>query len=135
MGLVWMGSEEFYHFLLFFFVFLRFSSLFFTFLRFLRFSLILSEDNGKRLQFTANMGNFTPTSSAPTLHETYGNHKNDENAKRGRTSTNKSLRVECWISGDHANHRNDENYGNLGCKPRVPQTTGLQKNVRTCRVE
>ena len=57
----------------FFFVFLRFSSFFFAFLRFsslffvfLRFSLVLSEDKGKRLQFTAKMGNFTPTPSAPT---------------------------------------------------------------------
>ena len=48
---------------LFRFFFLRFSSLFFVFLRS---SLVLSEDKGKRLQFTAKMGNFTPTPSAPT---------------------------------------------------------------------
>ena len=71
-----MGSEEFSPFLRFFsfffafwffFAFLRFSSLFFVFLRF---SLILLEDKGKRLQFTAKMGNFTPTPSAPTPFRT-----------------------------------------------------------------
>ena len=75
-----MGSEEFSHFfrffsfffafsffLSFFFAFLRFSSLFFVFLRF---SPILLEQ-GKRLQFTGKMGNFTPTPSAPTPFRTY----------------------------------------------------------------
>ena len=46
MGLVWMGSE---HFPLF-----------------LRFSLLLLKDKGKRQQFTAKMVNFTPAPSAPT---------------------------------------------------------------------
>ena len=32
--------------------------------------------------------------------------------------------VECWISGTH--HEIDENHGNPGCKPRVPQITGLE---------
>ena len=52
---------------LFFFDFLRFSSLFFVFLCC---SLILLEDKGKRLQFTAKRGNFTPTPSAPTPSKT-----------------------------------------------------------------
>ena len=34
--------------------------------------------------------------------------------------------VECRISGNHGNHGNDENQGNPGCKPRVPQRTGLE---------
>ena len=34
--------------------------------------------------------------------------------------------LECWISGNHGNHRHDERHGNSGCKPRVPQTTGLE---------
>ena len=55
----------------FFYSFLRFSSLFFVFLRF---SLILLEDRGKRLQFTAKMGNFTPTPSAPTPCKTSRTH-------------------------------------------------------------
>ena len=33
---------------------------------FLRFSLLLLKDKGKQQQFTAKMGNFTPTPSAPT---------------------------------------------------------------------
>ena len=62
-------SLFFFAFLSFFFVFICFSSLLFAFLRFfviLRFSLILSEEKGKQLQFTAKMGNFTPTPSVPT---------------------------------------------------------------------
>ena len=50
----------------FFFDFLFFVSLFFVLFRFLRFSLILLEDKGARLQFPAKMGNFTPTPSALT---------------------------------------------------------------------
>ena len=34
--------------------------------------------------------------------------------------------VECWIRGNHGNHENDENHENPGCKPRVPQPTGLE---------
>ena len=51
-----------------FFVFLRIFSLFFFrfFFVFLRFSLLLLKDKGKQQQFTAKMGNFTPTPSAPT---------------------------------------------------------------------
>ena len=61
MGLVQMGSENFPFFSFFF------SSHFFVFLRF---SLTLLEDKGKQLQFNANMGNFTPTPSAPTACKT-----------------------------------------------------------------
>ena len=43
--------------------FFRFSLFFFVFLRF---SLLLPKDKGKQQQFTANMGDFTPTPSAPT---------------------------------------------------------------------
>ena len=51
----------------FFFVFLRFSSFFLrVFFVFLRSSLMLSKDKGKRLQFTAETVNSTPTPSAPT---------------------------------------------------------------------
>ena len=69
------GVGGIFPFFTFFFVFLRAFSFFFAFLRFsslffLRFSLILLEDKGKRLQFTANMGNFTPTPSAPTPFRT-----------------------------------------------------------------
>ena len=53
----------FFRFSLVFFVFFRFSAFFFVFLGF---SLILLEDKGGQLQFTAKMGNFTPTPSAPT---------------------------------------------------------------------
>ena len=67
MGLVQMGSEGFSHFFWVFFFFFRFSSFFFVFLRFSSlFFPFLLEDKGKRLQFTGEMGNFTPTPPAPT---------------------------------------------------------------------
>ena len=50
------GIFPFFRFFSFFFVFLRFSSLFWHSPR----------GQGKQLQFTAKMGNFTPTPSAPT---------------------------------------------------------------------
>ena len=79
-----MGSEEFSHFFRFcfsfffafsspFLVFLRFSLFFFVFFVFLRFSSLFSDSlrgEGKRLQFTAKMRNFTPTPSAPTPRKT-----------------------------------------------------------------
>ena len=40
---------------------------------------------------------------------------------------------ECWIRGNHANHGNDENHGNLGCKPRIPQATGFKRNALVMR--
>ena len=55
------------------------------------------------------------------IHENDGNHENDEH-----NSESYNQGVECWISGHHGNHENDENHGNPGCKPRVPQTTGLE---------
>ena len=48
-------------------------------------------------------------------------HENDENDKGD--SDNYKQGVESWIRG---NHGNDENHGKPGCKPRVPQTTGLE---------
>ena len=56
-----------------------------------------------------------------TFHENDGNHENDEDK-----SDSYKQGVECWINGNHGNHGNDENHGNAGCKPRVPQTTGLE---------
>ena len=50
----------------FFFVFFFFFSFFFSSFLFLCFSLTLLEGKGKQLQFTAKMGNLTPTPSAPT---------------------------------------------------------------------
>ena len=51
-------------------IFPLFLRIFSPFLRifplFLRFSLLLLKDKGKQQQFTAKMGNFTPTPSAPT---------------------------------------------------------------------
>ena len=55
------------------------------------------------------------------FHENDGNHENDED-----NSSSYKQGVECWIRGNHGNHENDENHGNPGCKPRVPQTTGLE---------
>ena len=58
------------------------------------------------------------------FHENDGNHENDENDEDNSDSYKQG--VECWNSGNHGNHENDENHGNPGCKPRVPQTTGLE---------
>ena len=58
------------------------------------------------------------------FHENDGNHENDDNDKDNSDSYKRG--VECWISGNHGNHGNDENHGNPRCKPRVPQTTGLE---------
>ena len=61
------GVGGIFPFFTFFFVFFRFSSFFFAFLRFSSlFFVFLLEDKGEQLQFTAKMGNFTPTPSAPT---------------------------------------------------------------------
>ena len=59
-----------------------------------------------------------------TFHENDGNHENDENDNDNSDSYKQG--VECWIHGNHGNHDNYENHGNPGCKPRVPQTTGLE---------
>ena len=58
------------------------------------------------------------------FHESDGNHENDENDEDNLDSYKQG--VECWIRGNHGNHGNDENHGNPECKPRVPQTTGLE---------
>ena len=58
------------------------------------------------------------------FHENDGNHENDENDEDNSDSYKQG--VESWIRGNHGNHENDENHGNSGCKPRVPQTTGLE---------
>ena len=58
------------------------------------------------------------------FHENNGNHEKDED-----DSDSYKKGVECWINGNHGNHGNygnDENHGNPGCKPRVPETTGLE---------
>ena len=55
------------------------------------------------------------------FHENDGNHENDED-----DSDSYKQGVERWIRGNHGIHDNDENHGNAGCKPRVPQTTGLE---------
>ena len=58
------------------------------------------------------------------FHENNGNHENDENDEDNSDSYKQG--VECWIRRNHGNHENDENHGNPGCKPRVPQSTGLE---------
>ena len=55
------------------------------------------------------------------FHENDGNHKNAENDEDNSDSYKQE--VECWINENHETHRNDENHGNPGCKPGVPQTT------------
>ena len=58
------------------------------------------------------------------FHENEGNPKNDDNDKDNSGSYKQGS--ECCKSGNHENHDNDENHENPGCKPRVPQTTGLE---------
>ena len=58
------------------------------------------------------------------FHENDGNDENDENDEDNSDCYKQG--VECWIRGNHGNHENDENHENPGCKPRVPQTTGLE---------
>ena len=65
------------------------------------------------------------------FHENDGNHENDENDEDNSDGYKQGL--ECWNSGNHGNHENDENHGNPGCKPRVPQTTGLEIPERALR--
>ena len=59
--------------------------------------------------------------SKPMVCVRVGNHENDEDIPDSHKQG-----VECWIRGNHGNRENDENHGNPGCKPRVPQTTGLE---------
>ena len=58
------------------------------------------------------------------FHENDGNHENDDNDEDIPDSYKQG--VECRIRGNHGNHENDGNHENPGCKPRVPQTTGLE---------
>ena len=84
---VFLRFFVFFRFSSFFFVFFRFSSLFFAFLRF-------SWNEGKRLQFTGKMGNFTPTPSAPTPFGT--SRLRPENGPLRRR--NGPLRPWCWLA-------------------------------------
>ena len=58
------------------------------------------------------------------FHENDGNHGNDEDDEDDSDSYKQGL--ERWNRGDQGIHENDENHRNPGCKPRVPQTTGLE---------
>ena len=58
------------------------------------------------------------------FHENDANYENDENDEDNSDSYKQG--VECWIRGNHGNRENDKNHANPGCKPRVPQTTGLE---------
>ena len=51
------------------------------------------------------------------------NHQIDDENDEDNSDSYKQG-VECWTSGNHGNDRNDENH--MGCKPRVPQTTGVE---------
>ena len=65
------------------------------------------------------------------FHENDGNHENDDENDRNHgndendedNSDSYKQGVECWI---HGNRGNEENHRNPGCKPRAPQTTGLE---------
>ena len=52
-------------------------------------------------------------------------HENDKNDEDNSDSY--KWGVECRISGNYANHLHVENCWNSGCKPLVPQTTGLER--------
>ena len=58
------------------------------------------------------------------FHKNDGNHENDGNNEGNSDSYKQGF--ECWTSGTHGKRGNDENHGNLGCEPRVPQSTGLE---------
>ena len=53
-----------------------------------------------------------------TTMERHGNDEDNSDSYKGG--------VECWIRNNHANHGNDDNHGNPGWKPGVPQTMGLE---------
>ena len=59
-----------------------------------------------------------------TFHENDRNHENDENDEATPTARNKELSA--GLAEITESTENDENHGNPGCKPRVPQTTGLE---------
>ena len=58
------------------------------------------------------------------FHENDANHENGENDEDNPDSYKQG--VACWIRGNHGNHENDKSHRNPGCKPQVPQTTGLE---------
>ena len=58
------------------------------------------------------------------FHENDGNHENDENDEDNSDSYKEG--VECWIRGKSRKPRKWRKPTQSGCKPRVPQTTGLQ---------
>ena len=60
------------------------------------------------------------------FHENDRNHENNETTEDNSDSYKQG--VECWIGGNHGNHRKDENHGNPGCKPR-----GLDTLPWSCR--
>ena len=68
--------------------------------------------------FTVSFSRFAPS------RESNGNQENDKKDEADSDSYKQG--VECWICGNHGNHGNDENHGKPGCRPRVPQTTGLE---------
>ena len=55
------------------------------------------------------------------FHENDGNDESDED-----NSDSYKQGFERWTSENHGTHENDETHENPGCKPRVPQTTGLE---------
>ena len=53
--------------------------------------------------------------------ETHEHDENDEDNSDGYKQG-----AERWVRGNHGNRKNDKNHRNPGCKPQVPQTTGLE---------
>ena len=51
--------------------------------------------------------------------------KTTESRKRRKRQL-RQLQTTSWVPGNHGNHGHDENHGNPGCKPQVPQSTGLE---------
>ena len=53
-------------------------------------------------------------------------HDNDETHENGKDNSDLHNKgIDGWSSDDHRNHGNDENLGNLGCKPKFPQNLCL----------
>ena len=105
MGCRW-GRSDYPLFLRIFPLFLRISPLFLRiFPLFLRFSLLLLKDKGKQQQFTAKMGNFTPTPSAPTpcktsrlwaLWDSLPQRAKDWTNSRFQSGTDREWPRYCW---------------------------------------
>ena len=58
------------------------------------------------------------------FHENNGNHETTKTMKTTRTATNKELGA--GFAKVTYTTKYGENHGKLGCKPRLPQTTGLE---------